>query len=89
MTQFYIIEIKQLPNGDYEHNVYYAYDEDPVTARLKAESKYHEVLSQAAVSENLTHSAIVIDSECFPKLNYSYQHKAPAPTPEPDETAGE
>lgn len=74
MTQFYIIEIKEINPGEFEHNVYYAWDEDETTARLKAESTYHSLLSAAAVSENYRHSAVIIDSRCFPKLNYSYEH---------------
>ena len=82
MTQFYIIEIKEIIPGEFEHQVYYAWDEDETAARLKAESKYHEILSGAAVSECYHHSAIIIDSRCFPKLNYSYEHPQPEPVPE-------
>lgn len=82
MTQFYIIEIREITSGEFEHNIYYAWDEDPVKAQLKAESKYHELLSAAAVSENVRHSAIIIDSKCFPKMNYSYEHPLPEPEPE-------
>ena len=49
MTQYYIVEIKMV-NGEFEHQVHWAYDADATTARLKAESKYHEVLAAAAVS---------------------------------------
>ena len=79
MTQFYILEIKQLPDGEFEHQIYYAWDEDPVQARLKAESRYHDILSAAAVSNNLTHGAVIIDSRCFPQLNYCYEHRQPEP----------
>ena len=51
MNQFYIIEIQKYVNGEFGHIVHFAYDEDPTKARLKAESKYHEVLAAAAVSE--------------------------------------
>ena len=84
MTQFYIIEIKEVTSGNFEHEVYYAWDEDPKMAQLKAESKYHEILSAAAVSENYHHSAVIIDSRCFPKLNYSYEHPLPEPEPTPE-----
>ena len=83
MTQFYIIEIKEINSGEFEHQVYYAWDEDPKMAQLKAESKYHEILSEAAISTNYHHSAIIIDSRCFPKLNYSYEHPVVQPEPEP------
>ena len=85
MTQFYIIEIREVNPGEYEHYVYYAWDEDPVKAQLKAESKYHEILASAAVSECYHHSAIIIDSRCYPKMNYSYEHPLPEPEPEPTE----
>lgn len=75
MTQFYIIEIKQLLNGEYEHAVHYAWDEDANKARLKAESKYHEVLATGAVSETLKHSAIIISDEAFPVMNQCYYHE--------------
>lgn len=74
MTQFYIIEIKQFNNGEFEHNVYYSWDENSQKARLKAESKYHEVLSVGAVSDTLKHSAIVVSEECFPVVNQCYNH---------------
>lgn len=77
MTQFYIIEIKQLANGEYEHIVHYAFDADPVKARLKAESKYHEILSVGAVSETRKHSAIIISDEAFPVMNQCYKHDTP------------
>lgn len=86
MTQFYIVEVLQYPNGEYGHNVHYAYDEDPKKARLKAESKYHEVLAAAAVSATLTHGAIMFDTSCFPKLNYCYEHDFPTPEPEPEQS---
>ena len=84
MTQFYIVEIKQFPNGEYEHQVHYAWDEDATKAQLKAESKYHEVLATAAVSNTKTHSAILFSTEGFPILNQCYKHDVPAPTPDPE-----
>ncbi len=86
MTQFYIIEVIQYTNGEFGHIVHYAFDEDPNKARLKAESKYHEVLAAAAVSDTLTHSAILFDTKCFPKLNYCYTHPQPTPAPDPEPT---
>ena len=75
MAQFYIIEIKQLENGEYEHLVHYAFDSDPVKARFKAESKYHEIFSVGAVSETIKHSAIIISDEAFPVMNQCYKHE--------------
>jgi hypothetical protein len=78
MTQFYILEIKQLNNGEFEHNVYFAWDENPNKARLKAEAKYHEVLSAGAVSNTKKHSAIIVSEECFPVVNQCYKHESGA-----------
>ena len=101
MTQFYIVEVQQYQNGEYGHIVHYAYDQDADVARLKAESKYHEVL--AAVSNLPTHSAILFSTEGFPVLHQCYHHNVvpetpapveeepeePAETPAEDETNGE
>lgn len=50
MTQYYVLEIQQYTSGEFGHIVHYAFDADPAKARLKAESKYHEILAAAAVS---------------------------------------
>lgn len=82
MTQYYIVEIQQYENGEYGHIVHFAYDADADKARLKAESKYHEVLASAAVSETAEHSAILISSEGFPVMHQCYKHEKE----EPEET---
>ena len=64
--QYYIIEIKRDINGELEHQVHWAFDENREQAWLKGESKYHEVLSRAAISEHETHVAILMDSVCQP-----------------------
>lgn len=74
MFQNYVVEIRKDANGDFEHDVYWAFDEDADTAMLKAESKYHEVLSRAAVSTLAEHSAILFTSEGFPKDHKCYKH---------------
>ena len=74
MTQYYIIEIQQNKEGEYGHIVHYVFDENPEQARLKAESKYHEILSSAAISETLKHSAIIISDEAFPVMYQCYKH---------------
>lgn len=94
MTQFYIVEVQQYANGEFGHIVHYAYDQDADVARLKAESKYHEVLAAAAVSNLPTHSAIMFSTEGFPILHQCYKHdvipEAPAPVEEePAETPAE
>ena len=77
MTQFYIVEVQQYANGEFGHIVHYAYDSDPDKARLKGESKYHEVLAAAAVSELPCHSAIMFSTEGFPIMHQCYKHEAP------------
>lgn len=84
MYQYYILEIQQYDNGEYGHIVHYAYDADPDRARLKGESKYHEVLAAAAISTLPSHAAILISSEAFPVMYQCYKHTA-APAPEPAE----
>lgn len=76
LYQFYVVEIKRLLNGEFEHNVTWHWDTDADKAQLKAESKYHEILSAAAVSETLEHSAIIFSSEGFPIDHKCYKHEA-------------
>lgn len=87
MTQYYIVEIQQyLENGvpgGYGHIIHYAYDEDATKARLKAESKYHEVLAAAAVSELPQHSATLLTSDGRAVMNQCYYHEIPEPEVEP------
>jgi len=74
MYQNYVVEIKKTQQGDFEHNVFWLYDEDPKTAMLKAESKFHEILAAAAVSEMAEHAAILFSSDGEPKANKCYKH---------------
>ena len=87
MTQYYIFEIKQLKNGDFEHNVYYAWDEDREKAFMKAQQKYHELLSTAAVSDTLKHSAIIIDSSAAMVENRSFVHVIEEPEADTEHAA--
>ena len=74
MYQYYVVEIQQYANGEYGHLVHYVYDEDNEQARLKGESKYHEVLAAAAVSNLPTHSAIMFSTDGFPLMHECYRH---------------
>lgn len=85
MYNYYVIEIQQYINGEYGHIVHFAYDEDATKARLKAESKYHEVLAAAAVSELPQHSATLLTSDGRCIMDQCYRHEIPAPEPEPVE----
>lgn len=84
MTQFYIIEIQQNAAGEFGHLIHWAYDADPTKARLKAESKYHEVLAAAAISELQQHSATLIASDGRVIMNQCYRHVIETPEPEVD-----
>lgn len=87
MTQFYIVEVKQLPNAEYEHQVYWVWDADADKARLKAESKYHEVLAVAAISNTMSHAAILFSTEGFPLMNQCYKHQVTQAPVESEEAA--
>lgn len=85
MTQYYIIELQKYLDGSFGDVKHVAWDEDPTKARLKAESKFYEVLAAAAVSELPVHAAIMFTSEGVPIMNQRYIHVIPQPEPEPDE----
>ena len=91
MNQFYIFEVQKYQDQTYGHLVHFAYDEDPTKARLKAESKYHEVLAAAAVSELPQHSATLLTSDGRAVMNQVYRHDAVQPEvePEPEEPVEE
>lgn len=82
MNQYYIIEIQQYVSGEYGHIVHFAYDVDASKARLKAESKYHEVLAAAAVSELPSHSATLLTADGRSVMNQCYKHALPQPEEE-------
>lgn len=89
MTQFYVIEIQKYKGQDGEadsfgHIVHYTYDEDANKARLKAESKYHEVLAAAAVSELPQHSATLLTSDGRAVMSQCYRHEVVEPEPSPE-----
>ena len=76
MFQNYVVEIKKFHNGEFEHNVFWLYDEDMSKALLKAESKFHEVLASAALSNTASHAAIMFSSEGYPLKHECYKHEA-------------
>lgn len=61
--QYYIFEVKRYNNGELEHAVDWAYDEDEGMARLKGEAKWHEKMAEAALSDTDTHSVTLIGVE--------------------------
>lgn len=84
MYQNYVVEIKQNFNGEFEHQIYWLWDEDQTIAMRKAEAKYHSVLAEACLSDTARHSAILFTSDGFPVMNQCYEHE-----PEPEEEAEE
>lgn len=89
MNQYYIIEIQQYESGEYGHIVHFAYDEDAAKARLKAESKYHEVLAAAAISNLQSHAATLLTADGRAIMNQCYKHTVVAPEPEEEVTPDE
>ena len=82
MYQNYVVEVKQYFNGEFEHQIYWLWDDDENIALLKAEAKYHSILAEAALSETAMHSAILFSSKGFPIMNQYYEHKEPLPQEE-------
>ena len=76
MYQYYVVELQKYANGEYGHIVHFAYDQDQDKARLKGESKYHEVLAAAAISELPEHGAILLSSKGEPVMHQCYVHAA-------------
>lgn len=74
MYQYYVVEIIKMQSGAFEHNVFWLYDTDDRKAMLKGESKYHEILAIAAVSEHPEHSAILFKSNGTPMAFQCYEH---------------
>ena len=90
MYQNYVVEVKKFHNGEYEHNVFWLYDADADKAMLKAKSKWHEIMSQAAVSNTAEHAAILFTSEGFPVLHECYKHEVqPEPVEQTEPVEGE
>lgn len=81
MKQYYIFEIQMDDMEQFAHLVHWAFDEDATMARLKAESKYHEVLANAAISSCKQHSASLLGSDGRCLMYQCYQHKTPEPEP--------
>lgn len=91
MYQFYTVEITKTHEGELAHEIKWHYDEDATKAQRKAESKFHEIMSRAAVSDYAMHSAILFSEEGFLIMNACYKHEAEPeePAEEPVEESGE
>lgn len=92
MYQFYVLEIQQYADSGYGHIVHYAWDDNADRAREKADSKYYEVLSAAAISTLPSHAVLLCSSEGFPLEHKCYKRTVttePEQTPTADDAAGE
>lgn len=78
MYQFYTVEVTKTHAGELAHDVKWHWDADATKAQQKAESKFHEIMSRAAVSGDTyaMHSAILFSEEGFPIMNQCYKHGA-------------
>ena len=85
MYQFYTVEITKTQAGELAHDIKWHYDEDATKAQRKAESKFHEIMSRAAVSDYAMHSAILFSEEGFLIMNQCYKHEAEPVPEEPEE----
>lgn len=88
MTQYYIIELQKYADGSYGDIKHVAWDEDPTKARLKAESKFHEILA-AAISELPVHAAIMFTSDGVHVMHQKYTHVVVQEEVEPKEETPE
>ena len=75
MYQNYVVEIKETFSGEFEHQVYWLWDEDHTQAMRKAEAKYYIILAEAALSDTAKHSVILFTSDGFPVMNKCYEHQ--------------
>lgn len=76
---YIVIELQILPNGN-PNVLHFEYAD-----RLKAFEKYHYVLAEAAVSECLVHTCIILDEHGRHLARETFEHPA-EPTPEPEVT---
>ena len=65
---FIVIELQKNENGTVANIV------TEHSTQAEAESKYHAVLSAAAVSEIPVHSAVIVSEEGFPLMHQCYKH---------------
>lgn len=65
---FFVIELQKLLDGNVA-NIVTSY-----ATQAEAESKYHSILSAAAVGTLPCHSAIIVSEEGFPVKYQCYKH---------------
>lgn len=81
--KYLVMEIQTFENGSMSTPTY-AYD-----TRLSAESKYHAILSAAAVSALPDHAAVMMTSDGRLIANQAYHHEITPPEPEPEDVPDE
>lgn len=74
MYKFYVMEIQKSDDTHFAYLIHEASDEDFATAQMKAESKYHQVLAAAAISNLPAHSATLISSQGDCLMSKCYFH---------------
>lgn len=73
VAQYYVLELQKYANGEFGHQVHFVYDANGEIARRKGDSKYHAILSEAALSGIPENAAILVASNCFPLANWCYE----------------
>lgn len=77
--KYYVIELQNTEDN-------HAYIMNSSDTRLGAESIYHQILASAAISNVLSHGAMMFTSDGVHIAHQIYSHPVePAPTPEPEE----
>lgn len=76
--KYLVIEIQTFDTGAISTPTY-AYDN-----RLSAESKYHSILSSAALSALPTHAVVLMTSDGRMIESKAYNHPLPEPEPTPE-----
>ena len=62
MYQYYIFIVRKDKNGEYSHDVKWAYDADETKAKAKGYSVYYDTLSAAELEETaFTTAALISD----------------------------
>lgn len=80
---YIVIELQILPNGN-PNVLHFEYAD-----RLKAFEKYHYVLAEAAVSECLVHTCIILDEHGRHIARETFEHIPLVPEPEVAEAGDE
>lgn len=63
MYQYYIFIINKSADGEYSHDVKWAYDENEKLAYNKAKNIYFDELSKAAINDMLFTSVILVSAD--------------------------